>query len=137
MYSGMLTLFVASYATVLVAELVGDKTLYTLGSLATQFRLGPILVGAAMAFMIKMLIAVLLGRQLAELPESAVSAVHTSRSGCVGGATASRPASAREGTSRIRSRRPRPGGRVKKWSQSQSEWKPSRSASRATARMVS
>lgn len=75
MYSGMLALFVAAYATVLVAELVGDKTLYTLGSLATRFRLGPILIGAAMAFMIKMLIAVLLGRQLAELPEIAVSAV--------------------------------------------------------------
>src|ERR1700733_8429023 len=69
----MVSLLAAVYVAVLVAELLGDKTLYTLGTLATRFAVGPILAGASLAFALKMLVAVLLGRLLAELPRSVVS----------------------------------------------------------------
>lgn len=63
----------ASYGTVLVAELAGDKSLYTLGSLATRFAFAPLLAGAALAFAVKMLAAVLLGSVVAQLPPLAIS----------------------------------------------------------------
>jgi putative Ca2+/H+ antiporter (TMEM165/GDT1 family) len=71
----MLPLLLTVYGTVLVAELVGDKTLYTLGALATRFRMAPILAGAAAAFMMKMAVAVLLGRLIATLPPHVVAAI--------------------------------------------------------------
>src|SRR4029077_7297518 len=58
-----------------VAELVGDKTLYTLSALGARFRLFPVLAGAALAFMLKMLAAVLLGHALASLPVTMVDAL--------------------------------------------------------------
>jgi len=69
----MIALLLTTYGAVLVAELIGDKTLYTLGSLATRFRLGPILAGAAAAFVGKMLLAVVLGRALGALPAAVVA----------------------------------------------------------------
>jgi Ca2+/H+ antiporter, TMEM165/GDT1 family len=63
----MVSSFIAAYVTVLVAELVGDKTLYSLGALATRFKPAPILVGAAAAFMLKMAAAVALGSFIAGL----------------------------------------------------------------------
>jgi len=71
----MIALLLTTYGAVLVAELIGDKTLYTLGSLAARFRLGPILAGAAAAFGLKMLLAVVLGRALGALPGSFVAAL--------------------------------------------------------------
>lgn len=71
----MLPLLLTVYGTVLVAELVGDKTLYTLGSLATRFRMAPILAGAAAAFTLKMAVAVAFGRLIAALPPHVVAAV--------------------------------------------------------------
>jgi Ca2+/H+ antiporter, TMEM165/GDT1 family len=61
-------MFFVAYSTVLIAELLGDKTLYTLGVLATRFRLLPIAAGAALAFALKMAAAVLLGRVITSLP---------------------------------------------------------------------
>jgi putative Ca2+/H+ antiporter (TMEM165/GDT1 family) len=69
----MVSSFLAAYVTVLVAELVGDKTLYSLGALATRFKPAPILVGAAAAFMLKMAAAVFLGRLIAGLHPIVVS----------------------------------------------------------------
>jgi putative Ca2+/H+ antiporter (TMEM165/GDT1 family) len=66
------TFFVA-YSTVLIAELLGDKTLYTLAALATRFRLAPIVAGAALAFALKMAAAVLLGHYIASLPPSLIT----------------------------------------------------------------
>src|SRR5215471_6881893 len=71
----MIALLLTTYGAVLVAELLGDKTLYTLGSLAARFRLGPILGGAVAAFALKMLVAVLLGRALAACPDALVAAI--------------------------------------------------------------
>jgi putative Ca2+/H+ antiporter (TMEM165/GDT1 family) len=71
----MIAILVATYAIVFGAEVVGDKTLYTLGSLATRYRLLPIFLGSSVAFMLKMLAAVLLGKAIAELPPPLVATV--------------------------------------------------------------
>jgi len=71
----VLTIFLLAYSVVFVAELVGDKTLYTLSALATRFRLWVILCGVAPAFMIKMGAAVLAGGIIADLPRPLVTAL--------------------------------------------------------------
>ena len=65
----------ATYAIVLGAEIVGDKTFYTLGTLATRYRLWPIFWGSTLAFMLKMLVAVALGSAIAKLPSILVAAL--------------------------------------------------------------
>ena len=62
----MLTIFFATYAAVFLAEIVGDKLLYTSGILATRYRSLPIMLGVTLAFMIKMGVAVLLGDAIAQ-----------------------------------------------------------------------
>lgn len=69
----MISVLFATYALVFGAELVGDKTLYTIGTLATRYRLLPIFCGSTLAFMLKMLAAVLLGRAVATLPSALVT----------------------------------------------------------------
>ena len=71
----MLTIFVMAYSVVFIAELVGDKTLYTLSALATRFRLWVILCGVVPAFMIKMGAAVLAGGIIADLPKPLVAVI--------------------------------------------------------------
>jgi Ca2+/H+ antiporter, TMEM165/GDT1 family len=51
----------AAYWTVLLAELLGDKTVYTVASLAVRFRPGVVFGATIVAFAGKMLAAVLLG----------------------------------------------------------------------------
>ena len=68
------TLF-AIYAAVLTAELVGDKTLYTLGPLSARYGFSPVLAGATVACMGKMAAAVLLGELLGSLPGWLIGAV--------------------------------------------------------------
>ncbi|HEX8148978.1 MAG TPA: TMEM165/GDT1 family protein [Pyrinomonadaceae bacterium] len=58
----------ASYWTVLVAELIGDKSIYTVASLSLRFRAGLVFCGMLVAFGGKMLVAVLLGRVLVQVP---------------------------------------------------------------------
>jgi putative Ca2+/H+ antiporter (TMEM165/GDT1 family) len=65
---GSLSIFLAAYGTVLVAELVGDKAIYTVTSLALRFRASLVLGAMATAFAGKMLAAVLLGEALREVP---------------------------------------------------------------------
>ena len=69
----MLTIFAATYAAVFVAEIVGDKLLYTTGVLATRYRSLPIILGMALAFMLKMGAAVLLGSVIAQLPKPVIA----------------------------------------------------------------
>jgi Ca2+/H+ antiporter, TMEM165/GDT1 family len=71
----IITLALTVYFAVLLAELVGDKTLYTVGSLATTHHMPAVLVGAGVAVALKMLAAVLLGRVVADLPPLVVSLV--------------------------------------------------------------
>jgi putative Ca2+/H+ antiporter (TMEM165/GDT1 family) len=71
----MLTVFLATYVAVFIAEIVGDKLLYTTGVLATRYRPTPIILGMALAFMIKMGAAVLLGQAIAQLPKPFIAAL--------------------------------------------------------------
>ena len=58
-----------AYTTILVAELVGDKSLYTVAALGLRFRRLPVLAGIGLAFMGKMLAAVWLGSLILQAPE--------------------------------------------------------------------
>jgi putative Ca2+/H+ antiporter (TMEM165/GDT1 family) len=57
----------AAYWTVLIAELVGDKSIYTVSSLALRFRTSIVGGALVLAFAGKMLVAVLLGRAVVHL----------------------------------------------------------------------
>jgi len=63
----MLQAFLATYAAVFVAEIVGDKLLYTSGVLATRFRWGAVISGMSAAFMAKMAVAVAVGAAIGKL----------------------------------------------------------------------
>jgi Ca2+/H+ antiporter, TMEM165/GDT1 family len=56
-----------SFGTVFVAELVGDKSLYSIASLSLRFRAGIVFTGITTAFATKMFAAVLLASVLARL----------------------------------------------------------------------
>lgn len=71
----MLAVFLATYGAVFIAEIVGDKLLYTTGVLATRFRPSAIVSGMAAAFMVKMAVAVLVGEAIARLPRALVALV--------------------------------------------------------------
>ena len=58
----------AAYATVLAAELLGDRSLFAVGALAARYGSARVLAGVVPAFLGKALAAVLLGRLLAGLP---------------------------------------------------------------------
>jgi putative Ca2+/H+ antiporter (TMEM165/GDT1 family) len=53
---------------------VGDKTLYTMGALASRYRAGSLLIGGGIAVALKMLAGVTLGSFIARLPPWLVSA---------------------------------------------------------------
>ena len=67
--------FVATFGLVLVAEVVGDKLLYTTGVLAARYASAPIAFGIIAAFMAKMGAAVLIGSAISTLPPLLVAAV--------------------------------------------------------------
>jgi putative Ca2+/H+ antiporter (TMEM165/GDT1 family) len=71
----MLTIFFATYGAVFVAEIVGDKLLYTTGVLATRYKTLPIMIGMMVAFMIKMGVAVLAGEFVSRLPAWLVACI--------------------------------------------------------------
>lgn len=58
-----------------VAEIVGDKLLYTTGVLAARYRTLPITLGMAGAFMAKMAVAVLVGEAISRLPSVLVASI--------------------------------------------------------------
>jgi putative Ca2+/H+ antiporter (TMEM165/GDT1 family) len=60
-------LLVVTYWTVFISELVGDKSIYTVSSLALRFRPPVVFLGLAFAFASKMLAAVLLGSFIVQL----------------------------------------------------------------------
>jgi putative Ca2+/H+ antiporter (TMEM165/GDT1 family) len=71
----MLPIFLAVYGTVFVAEIVGDKLLYTTGVLATRYKTIPILCGMIAAFMAKMGVAVWVGEFISRLPPLVVAGI--------------------------------------------------------------
>jgi putative Ca2+/H+ antiporter (TMEM165/GDT1 family) len=68
-------ILLATYAAVFLAEIVGDKLLYTTGVLATRYRTAPIVAGVTVAFMAKMGVAVAVGEAISRLPKLLVAAV--------------------------------------------------------------
>ncbi|MGC2658182.1 MAG: TMEM165/GDT1 family protein, partial [Bryobacteraceae bacterium] len=71
----MISIFFATYAAVFIAEIVGDKLLYTTGVLATRYRTASVVIGMLIAFMAKMAVAVAIGSAIAKLPPLLVAAV--------------------------------------------------------------
>ncbi len=71
----MLVIFFATFGAVFIAEIVGDKLLYTTGVLASRYRTAPIMIGMAAAFMAKMGVAVLIGEAIARLPRLLVATI--------------------------------------------------------------
>jgi Ca2+/H+ antiporter, TMEM165/GDT1 family len=67
-------LFLAAFGTVFFTEILGDKSLFTIGALATRFRPLPVFCGIVLAFMANMLAAVLAGHAIANLPARLVAA---------------------------------------------------------------
>ena len=63
----MLAIFLSTYGAVFLAEIVGDKLLYTSGVLATRYRWGSVISGMAVAFMAKMSVAVAVGAAIGNL----------------------------------------------------------------------
>jgi len=60
---------------VFIAEIVGDKLLYTTSVLAARYRTLPIMLGMAAAFMAKMGVAVLVGEAISKLPRLLVASI--------------------------------------------------------------
>jgi len=71
----VLVIFFATFGAVFLAEIVGDKLLYTTGVLAARYRTAPIMIGMATAFMAKMGVAVLIGEAISRLPRALVATV--------------------------------------------------------------
>jgi Ca2+/H+ antiporter, TMEM165/GDT1 family len=68
-------IFFATFGAVFLAEIVGDKLLYTTGVLAARYRTLPIMIGMAAAFMAKMGVAVLVGEAISKLPKFLVAGI--------------------------------------------------------------
>jgi putative Ca2+/H+ antiporter (TMEM165/GDT1 family) len=71
----LLVIFFATFGAVFLAEIVGDKLLYTTGVLSARYRAAPILIGMAAAFMAKMGVAVLIGEAISKLPRFLVAGI--------------------------------------------------------------
>ena len=71
----MIVIFFATFGAVFIAEIVGDKLLYTTGVLAARYRTWPIMLGMASAFMAKMGVAVLVGEAISKLPRLLVASI--------------------------------------------------------------
>ncbi|HEY6806869.1 MAG TPA: TMEM165/GDT1 family protein [Pyrinomonadaceae bacterium] len=71
----MVLIFFTTFGAVFVAEIVGDKLLYTTGVLAARYRTLPIMFGMVLAFMAKMGVAVLVGDAISRLPPILVASI--------------------------------------------------------------
>jgi putative Ca2+/H+ antiporter (TMEM165/GDT1 family) len=71
----VVVIFFATFGAVFIAEIVGDKLLYTTGVLAARYRTWPIMLGMAIAFMAKMGVAVLVGEAISKLPRTLVASI--------------------------------------------------------------
>src|ERR1043165_8997104 len=71
----MLVIFFTTFGAVFVAEIVGDKLLYTTGVLAARYRTLPIMIGMVLAFMSKMGVAVIVGEAISRLPPILVASI--------------------------------------------------------------
>ena len=60
--------FAATYVAVLMAELIGDRSLLVVGSLSARYGIRRVLAGVTPAFAAKSLVAVIFGQTLTRLP---------------------------------------------------------------------
>lgn len=65
---GLSYVFLLAFWTVLAAELIGDKSIYTVASLSLRFHTRIMFLGMFLAFGGKMLVAVLAGQVLVRIP---------------------------------------------------------------------
>jgi putative Ca2+/H+ antiporter (TMEM165/GDT1 family) len=68
-------ILLTAFWVVFLTELIGDKSIYSISSLALRFRPLTVFFGLSAAFMLKMLVAVLVGQALADLPAAAMAAL--------------------------------------------------------------
>lgn len=71
----MIPILIATFGAVFVAEIVGDKLLYTTGVLATRYRAAPVMFGLVLAFMAKMAVAVMIGKAISQFPPLLIAIV--------------------------------------------------------------
>ena len=71
----MIPVLIATFGAVFVAEIAGDKLLYTTGALATRYRIAPVLFGLTLACMAKMMGAVMIGKAISQLPSLLIAIV--------------------------------------------------------------
>ena len=64
----MVYIFFTSFIAVFIVELAGDKTVYTVSTLCTRLPARQIYVGISLAFMVKMLVAVMMGHLIGSIP---------------------------------------------------------------------
>lgn len=62
-----------AYVAVLAAELIADRSIFTVGALATQFRTGAVIVGLTLACLAKSFVAVMFGQVLKTVPALVLS----------------------------------------------------------------
>lgn len=71
----MIPIILTTYGAVFIAEIVGDKLLYTTSVLASRYRSAAVAMGMVAAFMCKMAVAVAVGDALSKLPPLFVAAL--------------------------------------------------------------
>jgi len=63
-----ISIVLTAYWTILVVELIGDKAIYTITSLASRYSLSRVYTGISIAFAAKILVAVLFAQLLLRVP---------------------------------------------------------------------
>lgn len=71
----MLTPLVAAFVAVFLAEIIGDRSMYAISSLAARFGIVRVAFGISIAFSMKMGVAVLAEQTLRDLPRPLVAAL--------------------------------------------------------------
>jgi putative Ca2+/H+ antiporter (TMEM165/GDT1 family) len=69
------SIILATFASVLLAEIAGDRSMYAVASLAARFRPASVLVGVTAAYALKMLAAVLIADAVAHIAAVTLAAV--------------------------------------------------------------
>jgi putative Ca2+/H+ antiporter (TMEM165/GDT1 family) len=69
------SIILATFASVLLAEVAGDRSMYTVASLIAQFRPAAVLLGITAAYALKMLVAVIVADAVAHIASFALAAV--------------------------------------------------------------
>ncbi len=62
-----------AYTAVLAAELIADRSIFSVGALATRFRLGWVFTGLMLGYLVKSCVAVMFGGTLRLVPSAVVT----------------------------------------------------------------